>query len=173
MKTLIPMRIAAVAGLAVFAAALVLNAQNASAPVAHSTVAMVHVKPDMLNEWLDLQRNEVVPALKKAGVKTRTVYTTGLFGTSGEYVVVTPFEKYAEFDQGSPLIKALGEMAPWTESAGEAVAILDEVLRSSNEPILRVAAAMAIVRFGDTAQGAVPTVARAWSSGFMSESSVT
>src|SRR5262249_36991142 len=34
---------------------------------------IVHVKPEMLTEWLDLQKNAVVPALKKAGVKTRTV----------------------------------------------------------------------------------------------------
>ena len=43
-----------------------------------------HVKPDMLNEWLDLQKNEVVPALKKAGQTTRSVYVSGLFGNSFE-----------------------------------------------------------------------------------------
>jgi hypothetical protein len=63
----------------------------------------------MINEWIDLQKNEVVPALKKGGVKTRTVYSTGLFGTAGEYVVLQPFEKYAEFDGDSPVIKALGQ----------------------------------------------------------------
>jgi hypothetical protein len=73
-----------------------------------SRVVFTHVRPDMLNEWLDLQKNEVVPALKKAGQKTRTVYSSGLFGTAGEYVTVTPFEKYAEFDGDSPLVTALG-----------------------------------------------------------------
>jgi hypothetical protein len=61
----------------------------------------------MANEWLDLQKNEVVPALKKAGVKTRTVYSSGLFGTAGEYLLQQPFDSMAEFDGQSPLVKAL------------------------------------------------------------------
>lgn len=69
-------------------------------------VVVSHVKPDMLNEWQDLQKNEYVPALKKGGVSTRSVYST-FFGNSGEYVVITPFDKYAEFDGPSPLVKAL------------------------------------------------------------------
>ena len=76
-----------------------------------SRVTITHVKPDMLNEWLDLQKNEVMPALKKAGQTTRTVYHTSLFGNSYEYVLITPFQKYAEFDAGNPLNKALGETA--------------------------------------------------------------
>jgi len=83
-------------------------AQMAPAPPAMSRVTVTQVRPDMLNEWLDLQKNEVVPALKKAGAKTRTVYSSGLFGKAGEYVIITPIEKYADFDAGNPLIKALG-----------------------------------------------------------------
>ena len=83
-------------------------AQMAPAPAARSRVTVTQVKADMLNEWLDLQKNEVVPALKKAGAKTRTVYSSGLFGTAGEYVIITPIEKYADFDAGNPLIKSLG-----------------------------------------------------------------
>lgn len=74
-------------------------------------VTVTHVKPDMLNEWLDLQKNEVVPALKKGGVKTRSVYSSGLFGNAGEYLIIQPFEKYAEFDGPSPTTKALGAPA--------------------------------------------------------------
>lgn len=76
-----------------------------------SLVTITHVKPDMLNEWLDLQKNEVVPALKKAGQTTRTVYHTSLFGNSYEYVAITPIQKFAQFDAGNPLVKALGETA--------------------------------------------------------------
>jgi hypothetical protein len=83
-------------------------AQMAPAPAAMSRVTVTQVKPDMLNEWRDLQKNEVVPGLKKAGVKTRTVYSSGLFGTAGEYTIITPIEKYADFDAGNPLIKSLG-----------------------------------------------------------------
>ena len=42
-----------------------------------SRVTITHVRPDMLTEWVDLQKNEVDPALKKAGEKTRTVYVSG------------------------------------------------------------------------------------------------
>jgi ABC-type sugar transport system substrate-binding protein len=49
-------------------------AQSAAPMTARVTVTQV--KPDMLNEWLDLEKNEVVPALKKGGQKTGTVYAT-------------------------------------------------------------------------------------------------
>jgi hypothetical protein len=82
-----------------------------TATPSYSRVAITHVKPDMLNEWLDLEKTEVVPALKKAGQKTRTVYVTSLFGNAYEYVVITPFAKYADFDGDSPMVKALGQPA--------------------------------------------------------------
>ena len=86
-------------------------AQSMPAPATMSRVTITQVRPDMLNEWLELQKNEVVPGLKKAGVRTRTVYSSGLFGTAGEYVIITPMEKYAEFDGTNPLIRALGAPA--------------------------------------------------------------
>jgi hypothetical protein len=65
----------------------------------------------MLNEWLDLQKNEVVPALKKGGIKSQTVYATTLFGDGFEYSTITPFGKFAEFDDQAPVVKALGAAA--------------------------------------------------------------
>ena len=84
-------------------------AQNAPAPN-RSRVQMVRVKPDMLNEWIDLQKNEVVPALKKGGQTTRTVYQTNI-GNAFEFLIVTPFTKYAEFDGDGAQAKALGAVA--------------------------------------------------------------
>jgi hypothetical protein len=74
-----------------------------------SRAVVTHVKPEMLNEWLDLQKNEMIPALKKGGQTGRTIYSTSLFGNAYEYIAITPFAKYADFDSPSPLIKALGE----------------------------------------------------------------
>jgi hypothetical protein len=74
---------------------------------AHTHVTIVHVKPDMVNEWFDLEKTELMPAQKKGGIKTRTTYAT-VFGNSFEYVIVTPFEKYAEMDDENPVVKALG-----------------------------------------------------------------
>ena len=82
-------------------------AQQAPAPN-RSRVTITKVKPEMLNEWLDLEKNEVIPAQKKGGVKSQTVYATTLFGDGFEYTTITPFEKYAEFDDQAPVVKALG-----------------------------------------------------------------
>ncbi len=54
-----------------------------------------------------LQQNEVVPALKKAGIGQRTVYET-LLGEASEYLSVRPLESFAEFDGPDPLDRALG-----------------------------------------------------------------
>jgi len=82
-------------------------AQSATALPAHNNVVLVHIKPDMLDEWLDLQKNEVIPAQKKGGVATRTTYRT-VRGNPFEFVTATPFDKYSQYDGDSPQIKALG-----------------------------------------------------------------
>jgi hypothetical protein len=77
-----------------------------------SSISVIRVKPDMVAEWQDLQKNVVNPALKKAGVKERGVFETAVFGTSYEYVVITPITSFAQYDeQMSPLRKTLGEEA--------------------------------------------------------------
>jgi hypothetical protein len=94
--------------LSTLAIAMVVGAlPNPAEAQARFRATVTRVKPDMLNEWIDLQKNEVVPALKKAGVKTRTVLSSGIFGTSGEYVIIQPFDSTAEFDGPSPLVRAL------------------------------------------------------------------
>lgn len=86
----------------------------AASPAAPNTtryhVTVVRVKPEMLNEWIDLQKNEVVPGLKKAGVASRSVWNTAV-GNSFEYSIVVPFEKFAAMDGPGPLITALGAEA--------------------------------------------------------------
>lgn len=107
----------------VFAALTLFNAVASPAPAAAQTpapvaspaapnttrfqVTVVRLKPDMQNEWVDLQRNEVVPALKKAGVASRTVWSTAV-GNSFEYTLSVPFEKFAVMDNPGPLVTALG-----------------------------------------------------------------
>ena len=95
------------AGIATFAFALGTLATAQTEAPTRSRVTLTHVKPDMLTEWVDLQKNEVVPALKKAGEKTRTVYATSIFGNAYEYVLISPIEKMAQFDGQSPITKAL------------------------------------------------------------------
>jgi hypothetical protein len=71
-------------------------------------VTEIHVKPDRLDDWLALERNEVLPALKKAGIKHYTVFQT-VIGESTDYVVVRPLPSFAEFNGPDALEKTLGK----------------------------------------------------------------
>ncbi len=84
-----------------------LCAQSAAPANTRSRVTVTRVKPDMVTTWVDLQKNEVVPALKKGGEATRTVYSSGIFGNSYEYLLISPIQSMAQFDGQSPLLKAL------------------------------------------------------------------
>ncbi len=83
----------------------------AKAPAAPQwmSISVVRVKPDMTNEWIELNKNTVIPALKKAGVKERSCFTTAQFGEAFEYVLITPIETLAQYDGEPPMRKALGE----------------------------------------------------------------
>jgi hypothetical protein len=73
------------------------------------SVSIVQVKPEMINEWLELNKTVVIPALKKAGVKQRDVWQTAQFGQQFEYIVITPIDDFAQYDGEPPLRKGLGE----------------------------------------------------------------
>jgi hypothetical protein len=83
-------------------------AQSAAPTGTRSLVRITQVKPEMASEWLAIQKNEVNPALKKAGVASRTVLETVL-GNPYEYVSITPFSNYSELDGDNPVVKALGQ----------------------------------------------------------------
>ena len=52
--------------------------QNGAPANPRSLVRITQVKPDMATEWLAIQKNEVNPALKKAGLASRTMLETVL-----------------------------------------------------------------------------------------------
>ncbi|MBI4467920.1 MAG: hypothetical protein HY650_01215 [Acidobacteria bacterium] len=72
------------------------------------SLQIVQVKPDRLTEWQDLQKNETIPGLRKGGVTWRAVWQTAIFGRAYEYVIIQPIDKFAQYDQDSPLTKAWG-----------------------------------------------------------------
>ena len=84
--------------------------QSASSATTRSQIRVTEVKPDMLNEWLALQKNQVMPALKKAGISTRTMLTNA-YGNVYEYLAITPLQDYAALDGEEPLVHALGKDA--------------------------------------------------------------
>jgi hypothetical protein len=71
-------------------------------------VAIIQLKPDMVDEWRELQESEIVPALRQAGVPTRTVLET-LFGDRPEFVTIRPLDSFAEYDGPGILQTTLGE----------------------------------------------------------------
>ncbi len=81
---------------------------STSKEVAPSWVLLseIHVKPDMRQEWYDLQKNEVNPAFKKAGVSERAVWET-VVGDLGTYFSVVSLENFAQLDGPGAIRRAL------------------------------------------------------------------
>ena len=84
-------------------------AQSTPPAPARNMVAMTQVKPDMLNEWMDIQK-EVNAVLKKIGVPRRTVLRP-VFGNTYEFISISPIENYAQMDNPSRFTKAIGPEA--------------------------------------------------------------
>lgn len=83
-------------------------AQSGAPANTRSLVRITQVKPEMSSDWLAIQKNEINPALKKAGVASRTMLETVL-GNAYEYVSITPLGNYSELDADTPIVKALGK----------------------------------------------------------------
>jgi hypothetical protein len=66
------------------------------------------VKPEFLNEWLEFQKTETIPMLKKAGATHRDAWQTGIFGDAGMYAFVVPIDNFTQYDGDNPPLRALG-----------------------------------------------------------------
>jgi hypothetical protein len=87
-------------------------------------ITQISVKPEMMAEFQNFMKNTTNPALKKGGIKWREVWqSTNFAGDAFEYVLVAPFDKFAEFDGPGPLEKGLGSQgfADWSAKAGSLV----------------------------------------------------
>jgi hypothetical protein len=71
------------------------------------TVNLVMVKPDMIDDWIDVQTKRTIPALKKAGVTQREVYQSA-YGPLGEFISVTPLPSLADRDKPNLIERGLG-----------------------------------------------------------------
>jgi hypothetical protein len=78
-------------------------------PPQTSQLTIVHVKPDMGSAWQEYLKNDANPAVVKSGVTRRQVWTTAAFGEAGEYAIVTPVTDLSQFDDPTPLFKAIGQ----------------------------------------------------------------
>jgi hypothetical protein len=89
------------------------RAQSASTPQQPQLLLIneVSLKPETAPEWAELQKNEVIPAQKKAGTTRRDVWANGPGGDPYLRSVVTPISSIAQFDSEPPMVKALGQEA--------------------------------------------------------------
>jgi hypothetical protein len=84
-------------------------AQRSPAVSRRLLLQQVRVKPEMIDQFVYLQRNETVPALKKAGVPWREVYQTTSVGRTGLFAFLTEITSMKEFDGATPVERALGD----------------------------------------------------------------
>ena len=69
----------------------------------------IQVHPGMEIEFENFMKAEVIPALRKGGVKEMSGWKTAVFGEAGRYIFTSPIGSLAEFDNPNPLIKAVGQ----------------------------------------------------------------
>jgi hypothetical protein len=70
-------------------------------------VTTVGLKPEMIQEWRNTYKNEVIPSYKKAGISAFAVWRNRPFGDAYELMLVTPIHKFAQFDGQDPLRNAM------------------------------------------------------------------
>src|SRR5262249_929838 len=68
----------------------------------------IEVKPDKVEEWITLMKSDVLPALRKAGVKSSGVASARLGAPFGTFFISEPIDKAAELDGPSPLETGMG-----------------------------------------------------------------
>jgi hypothetical protein len=86
------------------------SATTPAAPV-FFRLTIVEVRPDMLQEYIALQKSETIPALQKAGLTRRDAWRTGVFGSTFTIAYTAPIASFASLDEPNPVLKAMGEEA--------------------------------------------------------------
>ena len=68
---------------------------------------IVQVRPDKLDDFIELYRDEINPALRRAGVPWRSAWQSGEFGNVYERLFVEPLASFADLDGGGALARGL------------------------------------------------------------------
>lgn len=72
-------------------------------------VLRTRVRPEKVNEYMALVKSEVLPAAKKAGVKSYTVSQERYGAPNTEFVSISGLNNWADLDGGLWIQKAMGE----------------------------------------------------------------
>ena len=104
--------IVVVAAIVVAAIVAVSRAQApAGPPQPRIQVAVIQLKPDMMTTWEDLQKNEMIPAQKKAGLPWRHTIANGASGQGFTRVTLVPLANYAQLDMPGFIQRAVSAEA--------------------------------------------------------------
>ena len=87
-----------------------INAQTPPAAPQLYQVQVVKIQPGMLGEWAKFYQTEILPALKKAGVKQHSVLSVSQ-GDVRVRIIIRPLESLTQLDEPGPLAKVLGQEA--------------------------------------------------------------
>jgi hypothetical protein len=63
----------------------------------------------MQTEWVNILKNDLIPAQKKGGIAWRSTWQGAIFGDAYEWVTAYPITKFAQYDEPNPARRALGE----------------------------------------------------------------
>ena len=83
----------------------------AQPPPPRVQVAVIQLKPDMMTTWEDLQKNEMIPAQKKAGLPWRHTLANGASGQGFTRVTLIPLANYAQLDMPGFITRAISAEA--------------------------------------------------------------
>ena len=75
------------------------------------SVLTIHLHPDKVDEYLALAKSELLPAVKKSGIKTYSVARTRYGGSRAEITTAMGIDSWADLDGTSPIAKAMGAEA--------------------------------------------------------------
>jgi hypothetical protein len=85
------------------------QAQTAAPQRSVMSLIGIETKAAMGLEFENLLKTDIIPAMKKAGATQLSVWKTERFGNPNKYLLISPLQGMAEFDQPSPLMKVLGQ----------------------------------------------------------------
>ena len=71
-------------------------------------ITVLRIKPELVTEWLEFQKTETIPMLRKAGIARRDAWQTAVFGDGSMYAFVTPIQNFSQYDGDAPPVRALG-----------------------------------------------------------------
>jgi hypothetical protein len=117
----------------VLAAVLSLSAQAPKSPAEASQTLLgtfVTLHQGAIADYENYLKNDYIPAQKQGGLQARMTYSNGVFGEGPMFATFTPVSSLAQFDQPSPVRKALGDagMEQLAQKAAKMVASRRTVL---------------------------------------------